>query len=105
MAYDGMVIRWEGRDDAMQDAWTLDRAYQFRWHPSAVLSAGRSGIFTHIINGNYGDLVPSNSYVAGYGCDARVVGSWPPASAATPASARSSAPSTPRTLPPSRESS
>ena len=73
MEYDGMVIRWEGRDEAMQYAWTLAKDYQFHWHPSAVLSANRSSIFTHIINGNYGDLVPSNSYIAGYGCDANVV--------------------------------
>jgi hypothetical protein len=56
MEYDGMVIRWEGRDDAMRYAWTLAKEYQFRWRPSAVLSANRSSIFTHIINGNYGDL-------------------------------------------------
>ena len=54
LGYDGMVIRWEGRDDAMQAAWLAEKAYQFRWHPSAVLSANRSEIFCHIINGNYG---------------------------------------------------
>lgn len=52
MEYDGMVMRWEGRDDKMQYAWMAERAYQFHWHPSAVLSANRSSIFTHIINGN-----------------------------------------------------
>merc|ERR1711969_346978 len=52
MEYDGMVIRWEGRDDEMQFAWTAERAYQFHWHPSAVLSANRSSMFTHIINGS-----------------------------------------------------
>ena len=51
MGFDGMVIRWEGRDDAMQAAWMAEKAYQFRWHPSAVLSAKRSEIFCHIING------------------------------------------------------
>lgn len=48
LGYDGMVIRWEGRDDAMQYAWTAEKAYQFRWHPSAVLSANRSEILCHI---------------------------------------------------------
>jgi hypothetical protein len=71
MAYDGMVIRWEGRDVDMQASWTAEKAYQFRWQPSKVLSPNRSEMFCHIINGNYGDLVPQNSYVAGWGCDAK----------------------------------
>jgi hypothetical protein len=70
MGYDGMVIRWEGRDADMQAAWITQQAYQFRWQPSAVLSTNRSEMFTHIINGNYGDLTPQNSYVMGFGCDA-----------------------------------
>ena len=71
MGYDGMVIRWEGKDAAMQAAWTAQKAYQFRWHPSDVLSTHRSEMFCHIIDGNYGYLTPVNSYVLGYGCDAR----------------------------------
>ena len=73
MEYDGMVIRWEGRDDAMQLAWAKEKAYQFRWQPSKVLSARRSEMFCHIIDGNYGDLCPHNSYVMGFGCDERDV--------------------------------
>ena len=62
MGYDGMVIRWEGRDDAMQAAWMAEKAYQFRWHPSAVLSASRSEMFCHIINGIVSPSTASPSY-------------------------------------------
>jgi hypothetical protein len=62
MEYDGMVIRWEGRDDDMQLKWTNDKAYQFLWQPSAVLSANRSEIFCHVIDGRFFCLRPPSLF-------------------------------------------
>eukprot|EP00048_Salpingoeca_helianthica_P016244 m.231252 g.231252 ORF g.231252 m.231252 type:complete len:935 (-) comp18297_c0_seq1:121-2925(-) len=56
MGYDGMVIRFEGPDD-MRRQWTQNKWFEYIWHGSANIPSNRSGIFTHVIEWNYGTFV------------------------------------------------
>ena len=54
--YDGMFSRWEGTA-AMRDGWVAERAHESIWEPSAELGGPDHTIWSHMISGNYCDLI------------------------------------------------
>ena len=53
--YDGMFSRWEGTA-AMRKDFEQEQAFEYLWDASRHLPKERGRIWSHIINGNYGDL-------------------------------------------------
>lgn len=56
MGYEAMLLRYEG-NATMRAEWQKSQSFEFLWQASSSLPTNQSGIFAHIVDGNYGDLL------------------------------------------------